>query len=228
MTLNFNVTATTVVNFMLDCAESDIRLLRTTYNTVTDSQWQQVQQFKMRLGVSQVQGWAVEAIDAMKIAKEEAQIKAEEGKAIALMVAKKFRQVRDAVTPYYFQALEGVAIALSWLAVGEEFAQDCWQAYVDWAKEFVESRLEPESEPILLENEDQLLCTSLAPYTGSGINQPLSSMGQQVSLLSQVSAIQETALLLQAGWKQYWNSAKVLHVRVLRPVAPVGYFCDME
>lgn len=148
---NATMSADTVINFLFDCAESDIRLLRRAYNMVRDPQWQQVQMLKAVTAGGYMKGWLNQGVSYFETAKAEVLVKKQQGLAIAHHGRCLARGVRQAMVPGWVKLLEGAAIlldageiALSWMAVGEEFVKDCWQAYVAWVDEFVESRTEPE------------------------------------------------------------------------------------
>lgn len=134
----------TVVNFLLSCAEDDIRLLRRTYETLQNPRWQQVQKLKVQVAFLETRTLVADIQDKAHVMAANAQVLAVDVQASWQAFKTQAFKAVAACRPYWTKALGGVAIALSWMAVGEEFAVKCWQGYVTWADEFVESRTEPE------------------------------------------------------------------------------------
>lgn len=223
-----NNTVDSVANFMLTCAEEDIRLLRRAYETVKNPRWQQVQKLKVQVFKEEVKGAVSTAKDSLQVVAAQLQVVSLDAERATSVLKAKARMVAQAIRPRWLKAVEGCAIALGWLAVGERFVADCWQAYVDWADRFVCDRLEPEFEVDVveikllttpLENENQLLCESQTGDARSDINQSLSAevaSGVRFAL-PQVSAVQGFAERLQALGGRCRNVAEALHSRVFRP-----------
>ncbi len=188
-----NAQLISTVNAGFDTTEQALEAVRRAYNTAFDPRWQQLQALKLKVACAPIQsslinakGFVTQGITVLGIIQAE-------GDRIIHKFNCLFRTAKAKAAPYVLKAIEGVAIACSYLALGEEFLVDCWQAYASWADVFVESRLEPtfDFEPV----EVRLLTTPLAhpPTPPQQVQEAVIALGK-VALVDLPSQELEVAL----------------------------------